>query len=77
MKTKIITMSISQHLLSALLNSDDSGLSPDDIEAIADILKEYSHFHVRVPNETQTSFKKCEIIKLLSDCIDCEVEVRP
>ena len=75
-KTKRIELRIAQHLVTALVNADESGLESDDIKAIDNAIELYGpYFHVHCPSETETNFERCDLTGLASDCLTCTVEV--
>lgn len=76
MKTKRIELSIASHLVTALINADESGLIDEDIKAIDKAIKAYGpYFHVYMPDQEEPSFQRCDICRLMADCCNCLVEV--
>ena len=68
-KTKTIELWISNHLVCAMVNADESGLDADDIKAIDDAIETYGPvFHVITPDTTETDFRSCDLTGLASDC---------
>ena len=75
-KTKRIELSIGSNFVCAFVNADESGLSDEDIKAIDEIIERYGpSFHVYCPEETETTFQRCEVRGLMDDCYNCAVEV--
>lgn len=75
MKTKRIELNICRSIATALINADESGLSQENLRSIDNILKKYEYFYVLMPSQDITSFARCDVTKLWSDCLLCEVEV--
>ena len=75
LKIKKIELNISENLMSAFVNGDESGLNESDVKAIQAYLKKYEYFNVLMPENTETNFVRCDVSKLLDDCVLCEVEV--
>ena len=72
----IYTLNISEHLMSALINGDDSGLESDDLKALDEAIEFYGpKFHVICPSDFEASFMECDITGMYSNCIECDVEV--
>jgi hypothetical protein len=62
--------SISEHLASAIINGDESGLSPDEISDLNAFMDELpvknGHFDVM---EGESNFAHCEVSGLYDDCL--------
>ena len=75
-KTKRIELTMSVHLITAMVNSDESGLNEEDIKAIDRAIKYHGPvFHIYCPDETETDFTRCDLTGLISDCLTVTVDV--
>jgi hypothetical protein len=76
-KFEKVTYVINEHLLSALINDDYSGLNESEELNLnyftRDLDHTYEQYHFAYDNNEQTSFAKCEILNLMSNCITLEV----
>jgi hypothetical protein len=76
LKTKRIELTMAEHLVCAFINADNSGLEPDDIQAIEKAIEDYGPcFHVYMPDNMETDFTWCDLTGLMSECLTCLVEI--
>ena len=71
--TKTYTFTISSHYLTALIYNDFSGLEVDDLRHLSNWEAENNVQHVICPENTETTFARCDICKLHSDVLEVEV----
>ncbi len=70
-----IELNIGQGILCAIINSDESGLNQDDINALNAFYEKYKTVHVYMPESDSKTFRKCDISRLMDDCYTVTAEV--
>lgn len=66
---------VSESLLSAFINGDESGLEQSDVDAITLFLMRFERCHALRPNDTEASFSRCQITGLMSNCVELTFDV--
>lgn len=70
-----ITLTVSEHLLSAFINGDESGLDQGDVDSISEFLAGYKQCHAICPDDLDVSFERCEITGMMSNCVELDFDV--
>jgi hypothetical protein len=69
----VYNYTISRHYAVTMVNADDSGLEPEDIELLdqfeKDLIERHGTAHIIIePSEQETEFTQCDVSGLASDC---------
>lgn len=69
------TFTISREFVVALVNSDESGLSASDSQALNEFVVSNKIKHTIFPDGDKTNFTRCQVTGLASDCLEVTCEI--
>jgi hypothetical protein len=69
------TFNISNHFITALVNSDESGLEASDSIALNEFVVRNKIKHTICPDNTETNFSRDQVTGLMSDCLEVTCEI--
>ena len=77
MKFDSYTYTISAHLLSAIINGDETGLDDDESDSLSDFLANLPapNGHWDCDDADYSDFGRCEVMGLMSDVVVCRYMV--